>query len=286
MKNILLEVYTFIKNPNDQRIKNWSLELNVKYLLYILFFKFIIAALIYIPLIYFLDKIEPLVYETRIDYKSNTFLQVLVVTSILVPIVEEFIFRYLLRYNKLFSIIINKDKWNIIFKILVYTSIFIFGFGHSSNYENNSTLFYCILPILISTQLIGGVFLTFLRVRFNLLTSIVLHVSWNGLLTIIPFAITIFEKPYENSSENHTLIIEYLNYNTNKLQKFQIDSTSNRIFKIAIEEYSFNHILDSIYQYERNRDDILINMKMVSEKGMTKEEFKKLLMEYDKNELQ
>ena len=286
MKNILLEVYDFIKNPNDQRIKNWSLELNVKYLLYILFFKFTIAALIYFPLIYFLDKIEPLVYETRIDYKSNTFLQVLVVTSILVPIVEEFIFRYLLRYNKLFSIIINKDKWNIIFKILVYTSIFIFGFVHSSNYENNSTLFYCILPILISTQLIGGVFLTFLRVRFNLLTSIVLHVSWNGLLTIIPFAITIFEKPYENSSENHTLIIEYLNYNTNKLQKFQIDSTSNRIFKIAIEEYSFNHILDSIYQYERNRDDILINMKMVSEKGMTKEEFKKLLMEYDKNELQ
>lgn len=76
------------------------------------------------------------------------------------------------------------------------------------------------------------------------------------------------------------------NYNTSKTQKFQIDSTSNRIFKIAIEEYSFNHILDSIYQYERNRDDILINMKMVSEKGMTTEEFKKLLMEYDQNELQ
>ena len=286
MKNILLEVYDFIKNPNDQRIKNWSLELNVKYLLYILFFKFIIAALIYFPLIYFLDKIEPLVYETRIDYKSNTFLQVLVVTSILVPIVEEFIFRYLLRYNKLFSIIINKDKWNIIFKILVYTSIFIFGFGHSSNYENNSTLFYCILPILISTQLIGGVFLTFLRVRFNLLTSIVLHVSWNGLLTIIPFAITIFEKPYENSSENHTLIIEYLNYNTNKLQKFQIDSTSNRIFKIAIEEYSFNHILDSLYQFERNKEDVLINMKLESKKGITKEELKELLSDYEKSELQ
>lgn len=286
MKNILLEVYDFIKNPNDQRIKNWSLELNVKYLLYILFFKFTIAALIYFPLIYFLDKIEPLVYETRIDYKSNTFLQVLVVTSILVPIVEEFIFRYLLRYNKLFSIIINKDKWNIIFKILVYTSIFIFGFVHSSNYENNSTLFYCILPILISTQLIGGVFLTFLRVRFNLLTSIVLHVSWNGLLTIIPFAITIFEKPYENSSENHTLIIEYLNYNTNKLQKFQIDSTSNRIFKIAIEEYSFNHILDSLYQFERNKEDVLINMKLESKKGITKEELKELLSDYEKSELQ
>ena len=82
-------------------------------------------------------------------------------------------------------------------------------------------------------------------------------------------------------TEDYKLNIEYLNYNTSKPQKFQIDSTSNRIFKIAIEEYSFNHILDSLCQYERNRDDILINMKMESKKGLTKEEFKKLLLDYD-----
>ena len=286
MKNILLEVYNFIKNPNDQRIENWTFKKNVKYIFAILCFELVINALIFFPLFYFLNKFEPILYETRIDYNNNTFLQTLLIDAFIAPIGEELIFRYLLRYNKLFSKIINRNKWNFLFKILVYISIIIFGFVHSSNFENSSTFFYCILPILVSTQLIGGIFLTFLRVRFNILTSIVSHVLWNGIFTIIPILISIFEKPYERITDDYKLNIEYLNYNTSKTQKFQIDSTSNRIFKVAIEEYSFNHILDSIYQYERNRDDILINMKMVSEKGMTKEEFKKLLMEYDKNELQ
>ena len=77
-----------------------------------------------------------------------------------------------------------------------------------------------------------------------------------------------------------------MNYNTNNQQKFQIDSTSNRIFKIDIEEYSFNHILDSLYQFERNKEDILINMKLESKKGITKEELKELLSDYEKSELQ
>ncbi|MEC4053721.1 CPBP family intramembrane glutamic endopeptidase [Myroides odoratimimus] len=286
MKNILLEVYRFIKNPNDQRIENWTLKKNIEYLLAILLFELFINALIYFPLIYFLNKVEPLLYDIRIDYNSNTFLQTLVITAILFPIAEEFIFRYTLRYNKLFSKIINRDKWNFVFKILVYTSILLFGFVHSSNFENNSTFFYCILPILVSTQLFGGVFLTFLRVRFNLLTSIISHILWNGLLTIIPIIISIFEKPYERTTNDYAFKIEYLSYNTTNQQKFQIDSANNKIFKIEIEEYSINHILDSLYQYKRNRDDILINIKFESKTGLTKEELKNLLLDYDKSELQ
>ncbi|WP_434980746.1 CPBP family intramembrane glutamic endopeptidase [Daejeonia sp. YH14] len=285
MKNILLEVYTFIKNPNDQRIENWTFKKNVKYILVILCFELVINALIFFPLIYFLNKVEPILYETRIDYNSNTFIQTLLVTAFLVPIGEELIFRYLLRYNKLFSKIITRNKWNFLFKILVYISIILFGFVHSSNFENNSTFFYCVLPILVSTQLIGGIFLTFLRVRFNILTSIISHVVWNGILTIIPILISLFEKPYELSNNDLNLKIEYLNYNSNIQQKFQIDSTSNRIFKIDIKEYSFNHILDSLYQYERNEEDILINIKFESKKGITKEELKKLLSDYEKSEL-
>ena len=285
MKNILLEVYNFIKNPNDQRIENWTFKKNVKYILVILCFELVFNALFFIPLIYLLNKVEPILYETRIDYNSNTFLQTLIITAFLVPIAEEMIFRYLLRYNKLFSKIVDINKWNFLFKILVYISIILFGFLHSSNFENSSTFFYCILPILVSTQLIGGIFLTFLRVRFNILTSIVSHVLWNGIFTIIPIIISIFEKPYERITDDYKLKIEYLNYNTSKPQKFQIDSTSNKIFKIYIKEYSFNHILDSLYQYERKSDDILINMKMESKKGITKEELKKLLSDYEKSEL-
>jgi hypothetical protein len=58
------------------------------------------------------------------------------------------------------------------------------------------------------------------------------------------------------------------------------------MYKAEIKEYSINHILDSLYQYKRNREDHLINIKLESQKGLTKEEFKVLLLEYDKNELQ
>ncbi len=286
MKNILLEVYSFLKNPNDQRIENWTFKKNVKYIFAILCFELVFNALIFFPLFYFLNKFEPILYETRIDYNNNTFLQTLLITAFIAPIGEELIFRYLLRYNKLFSKIIDRNKWNFLFKILVYISIILFGFLHSSNFENSSIFFYCILPILVSTQLIGGIFLTFLRVRFNILSSIILHVLWNGIFTIIPIIISIFEKPYELINNDTNLKIEYLNYNSNNQQKFQIDSTSNRIFKIDIEEYSFNHILDSLYQFERNKEDILINMKLESKKGITKEELKELLSDYEKSELQ
>lgn len=286
MKNILLDVYYFIKNPNDQRIENWTLKKNIYYVLAILGFDIIINAFIYLPLIYFLDKIEPILHQTRIDYDNNTFLQILLITVILVPIIEEFIFRYLLRYETIFHKIINRHKWNLLFKILVYTSIILFGLLHSSNYENSSTFFYCVLPIIVSTQLIGGIFLTFLRVRFNFLTSVISHVLWNGLITIVPIILLVFEKPYERITEDYTLKIENLYYNTSKPQKFVIDSGSNEIYKINIEEYSFNHILDTLFHYERNRDDLLININFESKTGLTKEELKNLLLDFDKSELQ
>lgn len=286
MKEILFEVFTFFKNPNDDRIENWTIKKNLKYLFVLLIFELVIFALIYFPLLYLLNETEPFLFETRIDYNNNTFLQTLLITAIVVPLTEEFIFRYLLRYNKLFSKLLNRNKWNFIFKYLVYISILLFGFVHSSNFENNSVFFYCILPILVSTQLIGAVFLTFLRVRFNLASSIFLHILWNAIFTIAPLISSIFEKPYEKVTESYTLKIEYLNYNTNKLQKFEIDTSTSKIFKAEINEYSINHVLDSLYQFKRKRDDCLVNIEFQSKNGIDKEKLQKLLLEYAKKKLE
>lgn len=286
MKIIFLEVFNFIKSPNDIRIENWTLKKNIKYILHILVIELLITISIIIPLLILLNKVEPLLYEARIDYKNNTLIKNLLIIAIIVPIFEELIFRYLLRYNKIFSKLISRRNWNFLFKYLVYLSIILFGFIHSSNYENNSIFFYCILPIIVSTQLIGGIFLTFLRVRFNLLSSIISHLIWNTIAILIPLAISIFEKPYEKKTKNYTVKIQNLNYNTNKPQKFEIDSNANKIFKINIEEYSINHILDSLYKYNRESDDVLLNIKLNSKEGVTKEEFKTIVLEYDKNELQ
>jgi membrane protease YdiL (CAAX protease family) len=102
MKKILFEVFKFIKSPNDQRIENWTFKKNIKYITYILLFELLLNFVIFFPLFYLLDKVEPIISESRIDYEHNTLLHGIIGISILGPIIEEFIFRYILRYNKLF----------------------------------------------------------------------------------------------------------------------------------------------------------------------------------------
>ena len=285
MKRILSEVLVFIKFPNDERIDNWSLKKNIKYLFSIFIFELALNVLVLFPILYFLNKIEPLIVEDQIDYKHNTLLESLIIAGVLVPIIEEFIFRYLLRYNKVFSVFINKGKWNIYFKYLVYLSILFFGFIHSSNYTNESVLFYLFLPIIVATQLIGGVFLTFLRVRFNMLTSILSHILWNVSLTLLPLFIVFFEKPYTKSVEGYSVQIEYVNYNKRDNQIFEIDSLDGKIYSIYIKEYSINHILDSLNGYKRSKEDYLINIKLNSKKGISSKDVESVLLDYAQSEL-
>jgi membrane protease YdiL (CAAX protease family) len=285
MKDIILEVFNFIKNPKDERVENWTLQKNVNFIVCILAFELLINTLIYFPILYFLNKVEPIISDSRIDYGNNSLISMLLISAFFIPIFEELVFRLPLRYNKFFAVFINKSNWNKRFRFFVYFSILFFGFVHSFNFENNSIFFYCVLPIIVSTQIIGGVFITIIRVKFNLTSSIIYHMIWNSLfLTIIPLAISFFEKPYIKETNNYFIKIESIIYNTKHSQRFKIDSSSNKIHNVIINEYSINHILDSLSHYKRNNEDYLINIEFKSEEGINKENFKKILLEYDKEE--
>lgn len=285
MRKFITEVFDFIKNPKDQRIENWSIGKNVKYIIYVLALDLLINIVLFLPILFLLDAAESIISETRIDYSEMSLGYALLLVGLLVPIIEEIIFRLPLRYNKLFSYFISRNKWDRIFRFLVYSSILFFGFVHGSNYENKSIFFYCVLPLLVGTQLFGGVLFTFIRVRFNLLSSIICHVLWNVIVAFIPVLIGIFEKPYAIENESYSLKIEYLNYGSIENQKFKIDSSSSKIFNVEIIEYSYNHVLDSLFNQKRNLEDHLIHINLKSDKGINKEEFKQLLNEYEKNEL-
>jgi hypothetical protein len=47
-----------------------------------------------------------------------------------------------------------------------------------------------------------------------------------------------------------------------------------------------NHVLDTLFQHERLLEDYVINLHFESKKGTSKEDLKKLLLEYDKEENQ
>ena len=286
MKKIILEVFDFIKNPEDTRIENWSLKTNIKYIFYILFFEFILNLVVINSMLYVINKIEPIITNTRIIYEDNKLLPMLIAAALVAPLVEELIFRLVLRYNVFYSIFINRKRWDIIFRFLVYGSVLAFGFAHSVNFLNDSTFFYWVLPLLVATQTIGGFILTFLRVKFNFLSSLIAHVIWNFSMMLILIIIPYFEQPYVKENENYTVKIEDLSFSKVELQKFEVDSSAGKVFNLKINEYSINHILDTLFQHERLLEDYVINFHFESEKGTSKEELKKLLLEYDMEENQ
>ena len=82
----------------------------MQYIFYILVFELSINFLVFFPILYILNIVDPIIYDTRLDYKENSLFYILIITAFLVPIVEELIFRLPLRHNKVFSILISKKK--------------------------------------------------------------------------------------------------------------------------------------------------------------------------------
>jgi len=284
MIEILRELFNFIKNPTDTRIENWSLQKNVKYFFAFLGFELIINLLIITPLWLLLNWVDPIITKLRIDYTKNTLLETLLVGIFLAPILEEYLFRYALRYNALFASIIKRNTWDKIFRYLVYFSIMAFGFLHGSNYINNNLLFYFLLPIIVCSQLLGGITITFLRVRFNLKSAILFHALWNTIVLLFLFAYSYFGKPYVKEEAHYTLKIESIKYNTKSGQKFTVEADSGKVYKASIKEYSLNHVLDSLFQYERKAEDQLLNLEVESKDGLSKEELKKELLTYGESQ--
>lgn len=281
MKKIIQEILTFYKNPKDTRSENLSIKNNIKYIFYTFVLNIIVSLPIILSLIYLVDY-DSLPKDTeRIDYNSNTIWLTTLSIVILVPLFEEIIFRLPIRYNKLYSFLFTRKTWTYIFKTLVYLLPIVFALVHLTNHGeiNQKLLLYS--PILIGSQLISGYFYTFLRVRFNFISALICHSLWNLLSTFIPFLIGVFEKPYEKKTTDIDLYIKYYEFNDLKKQKFSIDSSGGKIYKIESKQFSINHIVDTIANEKRNDIDFIIDLKFESKEGVSKEEFKKLINEYD-----
>ncbi|MDY3538157.1 CPBP family intramembrane metalloprotease [Riemerella anatipestifer] len=201
-------------------------------------------------------------------------------TVLLVPFFEELIFRYLLRYKKFKLKLINRLIWNRIFPYLVYFLAISFGIIHISNYENKSTLFFLLSPLIVLSQLFGGFVITFIRVRINFIWGCLYHFIWNFIFIIfLPIAESYFSNPFEDiTPEYKVTIIEKPFFNKDENQILKIDSLKTKVKKIEVKQYSLQHLLDTMYYKDKYYvDDVLINLDFNSVDYITKEEFLKIL---------
>lgn len=71
------------------------------------------------------------------------------------------------------------------FVYLFYIFNLVFAFIHFTNYRFEKWTAYLIIPIITMPQLITGLILSYLRIRYNIFWSILYHIFWNMVLFVI-----------------------------------------------------------------------------------------------------
>lgn len=283
MKTYFIELFNFYKNPKDVRIKNYTLIKNIKYILYT-FLADLSLTLIFFPFLYLLSKnnLIPEDFE-RINYTDNTLLKSLMVIAVFVPLLEEIIFRFPIRYNKLYRYFISAKVWDFLFKILVYIIPLLFGFVHLSNFGDLTLPLILMSPVLVGSQIIGGYLYTFLRVKFNFVSAVVTHMLWNLVLSLGVIFLLSVEKPFQQNDQDLSIEIKQFEYNNLESQNLTIDSIGSKIFKVEAKQYSLNHVVDTIANEQRRKTDVIVDLKLTSKKGITKENFVEIIEDFDKS---
>jgi membrane protease YdiL (CAAX protease family) len=279
LKKDTLDLLRFIKKPNDLQF-NCSVKEKISLIFNLLTLEIIFSLLFVFPFYYIAEQF--IAVEESEVFKNLTLFNTVLLVVIMAPLAEELIFRYSLRYNKLFSKFITRKKWNRIFPFLVYILSVLFGFIHLDNYVNDSWKFYALSPLIIASQLSGGLILSYIRVRLSILYSMLYHAIWNLLVgIIIPSAYLFFTPAFvENTSDYHIKIEEKAFVNT---VTFNADIKDDKVYYIEARQYQFQALIDYIYGKEKFRtDEGLIDIDFESEKGISKEEFLKILQKkYD-----
>lgn len=277
IKKTVEDFIRFLKKPNDEQI-DINLRNKVFFVLSLLLLQLAIQVILVFPLVYTVNEIIPF-KNRRVSY-DETISFVIFSSVFLVPLIEEFLFRFILRYEGLKSAFISKTQWIKIFPSLVYLFSIGFGLIHITNYLNEGFVFLLLAPLITLSQILAGFILTFIRVRLNFYWGLIFHSTWNFLVfVVILFTTAIFSEPYFKKTTTYTIsITENAFFDDSKKHTFKIDSVKNKLKTITVEQYSLQHILDTLYKKDKYYvDDVLIDLQYKSKNGLTKKEFLKIL---------
>lgn len=207
--------FEYIKNPTEIQVS--KPEFSVLLLLFIGYFLSVLPIGIANGFICKLGHITH--FLKKVNHPTIT----LIIAISLAPVYEEFLFRALLRFNKknillfistIFTMIVvlmYMSKYKPVFVLLIillcfvflylnfkkiklfinakfkyffYFSVFAFGLAHLSNFSGNIYIIMIAFPLLIAPQLILGLILGFIRMKYGLIYSILFHFLVNTPLLI------------------------------------------------------------------------------------------------------
>jgi membrane protease YdiL (CAAX protease family) len=185
---MLEELLSFAKRPIYESDINKSISYRLGYL-----FKLLVLALCSsILLLMAAGTIQGLfsieLGKHAIDdlFENNSVVIIFFLAVLVAPISEELLFRGPLFFFK-------NSKF---FAIAFYILTLIFGVIHISNFELSPQV-WLLSPILVAPQISVGFLLGFIRVKFGLLWSIIMHACYNMVLIVPLLLLKLLDIPIE-----------------------------------------------------------------------------------------
>lgn len=217
---LIKNLYTFILNPKSVKEEDVKFLAIVKeFLIYDFIITFSWAFLITLLTMFFEDF--ALVFKSKKTI-NETVINILIISVIIAPLVEEFAYRFSLKINRLsisislsVQLIIYLHLFNLInitlyyrlllmlitstifyfliskklsiylnrkFTIYLYFNLLIFCLLHALNFQYLEIYHYLFIPVLISLQFFFGLYLSYARLKYNFLYVIGFHITHNAFL--------------------------------------------------------------------------------------------------------
>ncbi|UCS94813.1 CPBP family intramembrane metalloprotease [Echinicola marina] len=227
-KSTYSDLLLFLKSPQDQPNDDQSFRQNISSFIWILLIDLVIVAGLS-GVFVLLEKLGINAFENHklleqlesLPKSSLFFLAVL-----FVPFIEELLFRSYLRYKynfllRLFSSLFFiagketqqemekriKKLWYGKYRYVFYFSALLFGFIHIFNFGDYKQLIY-IFPLLTLPQISFGLLGGYLRVRYGLVWSIILHAFHNMIFLSPLFLMDNGTEVFQKETEDYSVRIE------------------------------------------------------------------------------
>lgn len=178
MKETFLKLINYLKNPVLEKDTNFDLNYRFKIFFHILFIS-ILTGILITPVFSLFEAMNWISMENhKVEELFTGMNKLLIILSagVIIPTIEEALFRGpLTAFNTAKS-----------FKIGFYVLTLLFGFVHITNFDLTTSVLL-LSPILVLPQLLVGSYFGYVRVRFGLQWSILLHGSYNSFFILLSF---------------------------------------------------------------------------------------------------
>ncbi len=198
--NVFYELFVFLKNPTlEKDIESNFFDRVLKFILLLILCFVISFSLSIVMTILFQSGLIENEYHAFDELKELPGYQILIMAAVIAPIMEELLFRAPLVLFKsplklyikpipfsdkkieLPEIEIQALKNPKVFRYIFYVFALAFGYIHLFNYQVDLQILL-FSPILVAPQIVLGLIFGFVRIRFGLPWTILMHGVYNGFL--------------------------------------------------------------------------------------------------------